>query len=74
MTAHLLLTIMCEPLLLPHTGDFEQIPKLPLSLLLQTYQDLLALGHLLNYALHFGQQLHHTLATQRRLTVLFKQK
>lgn len=72
--AHLYLTIISEPLMLPHAGDFEQIPQLPLSFLLETYQDLLALGHLLDHALHFWEQLHHTLSTQRRLTVLLKQK
>lgn len=58
----------------PHTGDFEQVPQLPLSILLQAHQDLLALGHLLDHALHFGQKLHHALSTRRRLTAQVKQK
>lgn len=58
----------------PHTGDFEQIPQLPLSFLLQMHQDLLALGHLLDHALHFRQQLHHALSARRRLAVLFTQQ
>lgn len=59
---------VCVWFMHPHTGHFEQVPKLPLSPLLQTHQDLLALGHALDHALHLGQQLHHALAARRGLT------
>lgn len=53
----------------PYTGDFEQVPQLSLSFLLQTHQDLFALGHPLDHALHLRQQLHHALAAHGGLTV-----
>lgn len=58
----------------PHTGDFEQVPQLPLTLLLQAHQDLLALGHLLDHTLHLRQELHHALAAQRCLTTWWAQQ
>lgn len=58
----------------PHTGHFEQVPQLPLSLLLQTHQDLLTLHHPLDDALHLRQKLHHTLAAHRCFTEWYTQK